>query len=223
MSSGVLSRAVALLLISLVGMLSAVPGGAGSLKGKVKKGVYEAPGKIFRVPVPGGIGMRVNDGFEHDPQAGDIGGVSFHDDFGNLKMISYASLPGVPNFPESTAEYQMLEAFVQQVAMPAWFVPASPKAEILHMARVPFEGKRALLALVSLPGAAPLSDATGKRMDSTRGLVTLYRGRWVFVFGKETKPAVWALVDSTRAAPDSAWASFAGDLGAFYRTVTFAD
>lgn len=220
------SPTVALLLIALTAVFPTAPASAASLKGKVKKGVYESPAKNFRVPVPAGLGMRVNDGFQRaGPEAGDVGAVSFHDDLGALRMITYMSLDRVPAFPDSATECRTLEAFIRDVAMPTWFVPASQESKILEIAPASFEGKRAVLALVSLPGASPLVDAkTGKRMDSTRGLITFYHGRWVFLLGTETK-ALWsAVADSTKPAPpDDAWTRFTGGLAAFFRTIVFTE
>ena len=223
-----LVRSAALLLLPLA-MLNAVPASAG-LKGKLKKGVYEAPAKNFKVPVPSsGMGMgstRVNDGYTRGkPEEGDIGAVSFHDDVGNVDMILYMSLPSAPQFADAETETKALEGFVRDVVMPTWFVPASPAAQILRTAPHTFEGKRAVLALASLPGASPLMDMkTGKHMDSTRGLVAFFHGRWTYVVGTETRNVFTQVSDSQSTAPgDSAWTSFTGGLKRLYGTITFTE
>jgi hypothetical protein len=217
------SHAVAQFLLLLAATLIAAPASPASLKGKLKKGVYESPAKNFSVPVPKGDGMRVNDGFSRDPQAGDVGGVSIHDDFGNLKMIAYMSLPGPPEFPDSAAEYSALEGFIREVGMPAWFLPASPTARIIHATPATFEGRRAVLALVSLPKASTLTNMkTGERFDSTRGLVSFFHGSWAYLLGMETTSLLSLVSDSLSAAPaDSAWAGFTRVLAPWYRTITF--
>ena len=121
------------------------------------------------------------------------------------------------------------------MAMPIWFLNASPDSSILHQAPTTFEGQRASAAQVRIPGGSPLVvlDATGKgkRMDSVRGLVFFVRGSYVYMLGTELRSTAFALRkphDATPgveepSSPQDDWMKFVDRLKPFYATIEFDD
>jgi len=173
---GRICLAIALVLVLSSGVVSAA-----RLQGRIKHDVYASPAKNFRVPVPQGLGMSVSDGYSKDDTS-EIGAVSFHDDFGSLSAIHYMCVG--PNAVEQLqqADLSVIAKWLPQVAMPTWFLNASPDSRIVHQENGTFENMSVSVAQVEIPGGSPLVtlDASGKstRMDSLRGLVIFQRGRW---------------------------------------------
>lgn len=213
-------RGVAVALALLLIVTAAAAGGVS--RGKVKKGIYASPLGDFTVPVPSGLGMRVSDAF--NKEAG-IGAVSFHDDFASLDGIAcmWLTPEGQAALADSTRHLVALEAWLRDFAMPTWFLPASPSSRLSHVAPGDFEGMRALLAVVEIPGGSPAMDLkTGRRLDSRRGLAIFRRGERIYMLFKETGGLLYTIrADSAAAASDSAWAAFVPSLGTFYRSMRF--
>ncbi|HEX6901638.1 MAG TPA: hypothetical protein VF789_18060 [Thermoanaerobaculia bacterium] len=158
-------------------------------KGKIKKGTYTSPAGNFSVPLPDGLGLRVNDGY--DPKEG-IGAVSFHDDFGNQKGIHFMRIPAdvTKVFEDPATRKQALEGFLEQAALPTWFLPVAKDTQILHQELFPLDGADAFIGLVSIPGGGTVSLSVPgskemKRADSTRGVLILYHGGYVYLLTTE--------------------------------------
>ena len=171
-------------------------GSAGArTKGKIKKGIYASPAGNFSVPLPEGLGLRVND--RYDPKEG-IGAVSFHDDFGNQKGIHFMRIPAdaTKALDDPTTRKQALEGFLEQVALPTWFLPASKDTRILHQELIQHDGADAFIGLVSIPGGSTLSltDSSGtRRLDSTRGVLILYHEGYVYLLTAEVGGGAFSL------------------------------
>jgi hypothetical protein len=207
---------------------------ARGLEGQVKKGIYTSPAGNFRVPVPQGLGMQVSDGYDKDGR-NFIGAVSFHDDFGSLVAIFYMKLE-----PDQAAKFDQgglprLAGWLPAVAMPIWFVPASPESRILHQEDGTFENMPVSLAQVEIPGGSALTtiDPSGRqtRVDSVRGLIIFRRGNYIYMLAKEQSAgdAIFGVAkapDNAAAAaaePEGQWKGFVSELTASYQSVVFID
>ena len=207
---------------------------AASLKGKVKKGVYNSPAGNFTVPLPRGLGTHVSDGYLKDKD-GHMGAVSFHDDFGGLIGIHYMSFP--PDVTAALAKPGALEpglkGWLETVAMQTWFVNAAPDSHLTHQAFGTFEGAGAIFAQVEIPGGSHLVtiDPGGKtkKLDSTRGLVVFTRGHYIYMLTTELRGLSDVLKsdDDKKAetAPDvdDKWLGFVDGLKGFYQSITFLE
>lgn len=199
--------------------------------GKVKNGVYYSPAGNFQVPLPKGIGMRLND--RYDKGGGGI--VSFHDDFGSLNVIHYVRIPAqyLPKLQTPKAKQDLFQDWLRNFAMPNWFLPASPQGNILREARGTFEGMPVVFALVDLPGASTALITSGgqtRRGDSRRGLVIFLKGSWLYMLATETTDFLQMLTEPTgrknKPPPvkaDNKWMSFVGREKSFYHSITFVE
>jgi hypothetical protein len=205
------TRIGTLVLLSFITISLATMGQAGSLKGKVRNGVYESPSKYYKVPIP--KGSSVYDG---------VDGVTFSDDSGNLTMIAHTCSERTPSFTDSAAECKFLEAFLREFAMQEWFLPAAPWARIVRSVPGVFDGRRAVLAVLSHPQGSLLIPeglpAVQMPAEARFGLVVFLRGPCALLLSTGNPAAV---PDTTGAPPDSAWTGFVDKLEAFYRTVAF--
>lgn len=208
----------------------ACPAAAGRMQGRVKHGVYQSPAMNFTVPVPKGMGTRVSDDFREEGNSR-FGAVSFHDDFGNLMAIHYASIPpeAAAKFSDPDGTRSLLDSWLSMFAMPTWFLNASPQSRMLHQSVGSFEGLEVLVAQVEIPGGSPLvvQDSSGtRRMDSVRGLVIFQRGEYIYMLATETRAFGTAFLGSqTETAPisDAEWLRFVDRLKPFYRSIEFAE
>lgn len=135
----------------------------------IKDGRYTSPLGNFSLPVPSGLGMKVD-------EAGDnLGGyVSFHDDFGSLSAITYLRLP--PDFAEVFGDPARRDhaysSYLHEHILPGMFEPAFPNTKVLHEEFLGRDEDREFFAVVDLPeGSAMVDVRTGKRFDSTRALL----------------------------------------------------
>lgn len=191
-------------------------------KGKVRKGTYNSPAGNFSVPLPDGLGLRVND--DYDPKEG-VGAVSFHDDFGNQRGIHFMRIPAdATHVLENPAtRKQALEGFLEQAALPTWFLPFSQDTRILQQEPIQLDGADAFVGLVSIPGGATLTvrDANGvRRMDSTRGVLVLYHESYIYLLTTEVGGGAFSL---SREAPsmESQLATARKVLPELYATIRF--
>jgi hypothetical protein len=190
-------------------------------KGKVQKGVYHTPAGIFAVPVP--KGFRISDG-----HFSDRGAVAFHDDFGRLMAIHYATDSAVQSSSESAGadSASSLSAWLHGFALDAWFTPVSPDRRVLAEAEGSFEGIPALFALIDAPGAHTLESMTlenGKmqrrREDSRRVAVLFRRDRHIYLLMTETVTMGFSSTGAAR--PDEDWRRRAEELAPLYRSIVF--
>lgn len=193
-------------------------------KGKVQKGVYQAPGTTFSVPVPKGFKVL-------DTHWSDHGAVSFHDEFGRLVAIHYATAPAelqaAGQEPSTTRE--SLAAWLRGFALDYWFKAGSPESRILADTLGTFEGMPALFALIDAPGAHTMEVMTmrdgrmqRKREDARRVGILFAKGGRVYLLMTET--ATMGLFETTkRAEPDEDWVRRGDALTGFYRSISFRE
>jgi len=192
------------------------------VKGKVQRNVYLSPANNFSIPVPQGFKIS-------DAHFDSYGAVSFHDDFGNLQGILYAAAP-----PDTLARIQqggntneLLFDWLGNIAMPAWFKPASPESRVLAEASGTFKEMPAVYALIDAPGANALEKVTvqngkmeRKREDSRRVAVIFHKGRYIYMLVLET--VTFSFFESTTPAePGGDWMGRADKLKPFYQSISF--
>jgi hypothetical protein len=153
---------------------------------------YRSPLRNFTVPVPSSIGMRTNQ--QHDREGGRV---SFHDDFGSLSAITYLRLPENANqlFSDPARRDLGYSDYLDIVAMPDMFRPASPDARVLHTEFLGEPGAgREYFAVVDLPQGSPLFNMTENRhLDSTRALLIFETGGFLYMLEREIGGGVFAL------------------------------
>ncbi|MDX8412110.1 MAG: hypothetical protein R8K46_09630 [Mariprofundaceae bacterium] len=152
---------------------------------------YSSPLDNFSVPIPEGVGRRVQD--ENDK---DGGSVSFHDDFGNLKSIFYIRLSPetlkIQNDPEK--QRANLKSFLNDFAMSRLFMPISPNASILYQEPTHLGEDNAYFAIVDIPGGSTMFDVKAKKgYDTKRGLFIFVRGKFIYMLSSGENPKVFDL------------------------------
>ena len=224
------------LIFALTLVLVSAASSAAHLKGRVKHGIYSSPATNFTVPVPSGMGMRINDGYSKEADS-EFGAVSFHDDWGTLVAIHYDSVPpeAIPILAQPGQVEATLGSWLEMVAMPTWFLNASPESRILHQSAGSFEGMEVIVAQVKIPGGSSMVtlDAAGEhRLDSTRGLVIFHHGRFIYMLGTELTGLHQILgsgpaqkTDATENAADSGdeWMKFVNTLRPLYQSIKFLE
>lgn len=158
--------------------------------------VYTSPLDNFSVPVPKGIGQRVQ------PQNDNDGGiVAFHDDFGGYRSIFYLRLSprSIELQKDPDAHRANLEKFFNEYAMTWLFKPASPTASVLHSEHTRFGEESAYFAVVNLPEGSTMFDVKAKKRHNTkRGMMVFTRGRFIYMVGSGENPSVLELGNSEK-------------------------
>lgn len=84
------------------------------IEGTFKKGIYEAPHKVFSIPRPDGITVGMGDEIQ-DKVEGDSGIVSFTDVMGNLFRVIYMKRdPSSPSWAHESDREQALNQYQEQ-------------------------------------------------------------------------------------------------------------
>jgi len=196
--------------VSVVALSTSFALGA-SLEGKVKKNVYYSPAGNFSVPLPSDWAGKINVNDSYDKKNG-VGAVSFHSDFGMQVGIHYMLLPPEVLTKEQPDWRDALERWLHAFGMQVWFLPVSPKSQVLHEAFISFEGLNALVAEVKIPeGSFMVNMMTGKRLDSRRGLVIFQKGRYIYMLSTEGYEH------------KEKWMAFADTLEPFFKSIVFTE
>lgn len=158
--------------------------------------MYTSPLDNFSVPVPKGIGQRVQ------PQNDNDGGiVAFHDDFGGYRSIFYLRLSprSIELQKDPEAHRANLEKFFNEYAMTWLFKPASPTASVLHSEHTRFGEESAYFAIVNLPEGSTMFDVKAKKRHNTkRGMMVFVRGQFIYMVGSGENPSVLELGSSEK-------------------------
>jgi len=154
-----------------------------SLNG-VRDGTYTSPDGAFSMPVPRlSAGLAIENGGAPPAGSARKGYVSFHDDFGHVRSITYEQVA-----PELAAVFaggehadESLSAFLREKFLPQ-LAQRSPGACITHESTLQLkDGTRALFAVLEIPGGSPMVVADeqhpdGRRLDTTRAHLFLLHG-----------------------------------------------
>lgn len=166
-------------------------GGCAMTSGQIADGRYFSPSNNFSVPIPDGLGLRVQ---EESTTEG--GGVAFHDDLGNLKSIFYLRLSPetLKTQNDSIKQRAILVSFLDDFAMPNLFKPVSPGANILHREHLNVGDYNAYFAIVEIPGGSTMFDVgANKKLDTRRGLLIFVNGRFMYMLSSGENPSVLEL------------------------------
>jgi len=159
--------------------------------GQISEGTYISPLNNFTVPIPRGIGTRVQD------EGGPNGGmVAFHDDFGNFKSIFYLRLSPEATQTQIDPEKQRanLQRFLSNFAMPNLFRRASPRANVLTEEHITVGESSAYFAIVDLPEGSTMYDAkANKRFDTWRGVLVFVNDAFIYMLSSGENPSVLEL------------------------------
>lgn len=152
---------------------------------------YNSPLNNFSVPVPKGIGQRVQ------PQNDNDGGiVAFHDDFGVYRSIFYLRLSqrSIELQKNPEAHRANLEKFFNEYAMTWLFKPASPNVSVLHSEHTRIGEESAYFAIINLPEGSTMFDVKAKKRHNTkRGMIVFTRDRFIYMVGSGENPSVLEL------------------------------
>jgi hypothetical protein len=171
--------------------ISLLLGSCATTSGQIADGRYFSPLSNFSVPIPDGLGLRVQ---EEGTTEG--GGVAFHDDFGSLKSIFYLRLSPETLKTQNDPIQQrvILVSFLDDFAMPNLFKPVSPGANILHREHLNVGDYNAYFAIVEIPGGSTMFDVrSNKGFDTKRGLLIFVNGGFMYMLSSGENPSVLEL------------------------------
>jgi hypothetical protein len=171
--------------------LSLFLGGCATTRGQIADGRYLSPLSNFSVPIPDGLGLRVQ---EEGTTEG--GGVAFHDDLGNLKSIFclHLSPETLKAQNDPIKQRAILVSFLNDFAMPILFEPVSPRANVLHREHLDAGDFNAYFAIVEIPGGSTMFDVkANKRYDTKRGLLIFVKGEFMYMLSSGENPSVLEL------------------------------
>lgn len=157
-------------------------GGCTTTRGQISDGRYISPLGNFTVPLPDGMGLRVQEKGEKD-----WGSVAFHDDFGSFKSIFYLHLSpeSLKTQNDPIKQRAILVSFLNDFAMPSLFKPVSPSANILHREHVNVGDYNAYFAVVEIPDGSTMFDVrANKRYDTKRGLLIFVKGEFMYMLSQ---------------------------------------
>lgn len=165
--------------ILVVGSAGLLFAGCQSTAGTVSDGRYVAPENLFSMQVPQlSLGLAVEDGFGKSPDGGlRAGFVSFHDDFGQVRSITYEEMD-----EETTARIEARPSSYFRDGYVSQLRERLPGTRVIHESPMTLSDTTGHFAVLEIPGGSPLMviDAEhpeGRRMDSTRGFLVVTRGR----------------------------------------------
>jgi hypothetical protein len=183
--------------VRIVALLGFLVAACATGSADVSEGVYTEPHGLYSLPVPSGIGMRVQE--DQDDQGSRV---SFNDDFGGLSAITCWRLPS--DYAEVLGDPQQRDdqyaGFFNNEILPGMFQPASPEARVLHAEFVGKPGAgREYFAVVDLPGASPIVVVQGgkesepRRLDSVRAVLVFETGGFLYMLEREVGEGFVAL------------------------------
>lgn len=157
--------------------------GCATTKGRISGGNYHAPLSNFVMPLPKGVGLRIQDNYDKDG-----GMVSFHDDFGNNQGVTYLRLPANADsvHADPTKRDAAYRGFVHDYAMPSLFRPVSSQSKVVAEEFLGAGPERAYFAVVVIPEGSTLMDLkTKKRLDSFRGVLVFDEKGFMYMLSSE--------------------------------------
>jgi len=187
-----MKAATGIVACSLIGLMTASPAVAAT-KGRVDAGQYHSPLDNFSMPLRNAMGLRIQDDNDTDG-----GRVALPDDWGYLEAVTYLRIPAgriaALNDPEQRDA--IYRSFINDYAMPALFLPASPQSAVVRDEFIEENGKQAYFVIVSVPGASAMVDGTKKkkkakpRLDSVRALLVFDENGFMYMLESEMNYSV---------------------------------
>lgn len=164
--------------------------GCSSLAGDRSGERYTAPEQLFSLPLPAlSLGATIEDQCSTNPDTKlVVGMVSFHDDFGGLRVIQYEQLAAAVGreFSEPASASAALRGCLHDMTL-ARIQQFSPRTRLLREESVALpDGVTAWFAVLEIPEGSPMMETSaehpeGRRLDSTRGFLLLCRRDGLFL------------------------------------------
>ena len=187
----------------------------GNLYGRYNDGVYQAPGKLFKMSSPFPEEPIVSDG--QQPENNHAGAVSFIDQSGRLLGVLY-----MENMDPAGADAtRQLADWFRDTGFPRFFQSGIPDAKVLRDEAGTIAGQPAWIAVAHVPNASPLGVAVKnsydiKRSDSWRGMAVVARGKHYYLLQRELRVEKLAAPDWSYDANATDWNAFVPELEALY-------
>lgn len=134
---------------------------------------------------------------------GSLGGMSFHDDFGQLLAIYYTPIPVDATLNKDQKKFSItsLKSWFKQFVMPTFFLPISKNTKIIQEKEIAIEGEPAYFLTIEIPGGSIMqmleikehSDfenwrEKASRIDAKRNILVLARGKYFYAISEEITP-----------------------------------
>lgn len=192
----------------------------GNLYGRYHEGVYQAPGKLFKMSSPFPEEPIVSDG--QQPENNHAGAVSFIDQSGRLLGVLYMENKD----PAGADATRQLADWFRDTGFPRFFQSGIPDAKVLRDEAGTIAGQPAWIAVAHVPNASPLGVAVKnsyeiKRGDSWRGMAVVARGKHYYLLQTELRVEKLAAPDWSYDANAMDWNAFVPELEALYGRIEF--
>jgi len=193
----------------------------GNLYGRYYDGVYQAPGKLFKMSSPFPEEPIVSDG--QQPENNHAGAVSFIDQSGRLLGVLYMENKDAAAGSDATRQ---LADWFRDTGFPRFFQSGIPDAKVLRDEAGTIAGQPAWIAVAHVPNASPLGVAVKnsydiKRGDSWRGMAVVARGKHYYLLQTELRVEKLAAPDWSYDANATDWNAFVPELEALYGRIEF--
>lgn len=197
---------------------------AGHLYGQYSKGVYQAPGKLFRMSSPFPDEPVVSDG--RQPENNNAGAVSFIDMTGRLNGVLYMEDKDKTIGAGGGDATRHLADWFRDTGFPRFYQSGIPDARVLRDEAGTIAGQPAWIAVAHLPNSSPLglSAKDGydiQRNDSWRGMAVVARGKHYYLLQTELRVEKLAPPDWKYDAQSADWNEFVPELEALYGRIEF--
>jgi hypothetical protein len=215
MNHSIRVRRFLIVLATILAFSTSIASGS-STKGKVKAKTYYSPAQNFSVPVPEFAQLKLAEGqVVDDFDKSKSGFVSFYNLFGAYLAIHYMPIASetVSLLQQPESREKALAGWLQESAMPTWFLRASPNSKIVRQAMTKFEDMGALTALVEIPEGSVLQNmATRKRLDSSKAVVVFPKNGYMYILAGE--------IGGSHASEEE-WLKEIEQLKPFFRSISF--
>jgi hypothetical protein len=216
-----MNRVALLAAVVAAPFLCAATASQGNLYGRYYEGVYQAPGKLFKLSSPFPEEPIVSDG--RQPENNNAGAVSFIDQSGRLLGVLY--MENKDPAADGDATRQLADWF-RDTGFPRFFQSGIPDAKVLRDEAGTIAGQPAWIAVAHVPNASPLGVPVKgsydiKRNDSWRGMAVVARGKHYYLLQTELRVEKLAAPDWSYDANAADWNAFVPELEALYGRIEF--
>jgi hypothetical protein len=196
----------------------------GNLYGRYNDGMYQAPGKLFRMTAPFPDDPTISDGSE--PANNHAGAVSFIDSAGRMLGVLYMENKGSGKVDEGSKDTKHLADWFRDTGFPRFFQANVPDSKVLRDEAGEIGGVPAWIAVAHVPNGSPLGlSAKGsydvKRNDSWRGMAVVARGKHYYLLQTELRIEKLAGPNWSYDQDAANWNVFVPELEALYDRIEF--
>ncbi|MGH8243532.1 MAG: hypothetical protein ACRETY_09305 [Steroidobacteraceae bacterium] len=196
---------------------------SGHLYGRYNDGVYQAPGKLFRMSSPFPDDPVVSDGKQ--PDNNNAGAVSFIDDAGRMNGVLYMEDKDQTIGKDGDATRHLADWF-RDVGFPRFFQVNVPDSKVLRDEAGEIDGQPAWIAVAHVPKGSPLGLSVKgsydvQRNDSWRGMAVVARGKHYYLLQTELRVEKLAAPDWSYDSDAANWNAFVPELEVLYQRIEF--